>query len=199
MGNIVSEQAKILRLKKHIALNEAIYIVMDELGGRHRDILSLVMRAVTDGHLPIKIKLNTNSLTNEVTGKADPATVFLKVGDLLKWLSTKMHQTGVAETQRATNGIVQSSPQDNVTQGAIIPAKKPEYVPLSEVANYLAVQKYPHETSEDDALAILDRINVGPGCLAPVYALQHIQEIRFDRDISTLVIENKIWLSKDTQ
>ncbi len=82
------ERAKLLRLHKRIKLNQGPYLVIELLGGKYEDALSLLIEAVSDDTLPAQITPLINEWSGNIIGKVDPLTTTVATADLLMWLES---------------------------------------------------------------------------------------------------------------
>lgn len=88
MGNDTTRRrAAILRLRKRINLDEAPYVAMSELDGSYKDVLALLVEAVTENDLPAEVEPRINQWTGEKIGDVDPSRTTIATADLTRWLS----------------------------------------------------------------------------------------------------------------
>ena len=96
MGIRHKERAKLLWLKRRVALDEAPYLVIDKLDGMYDDAFSLLLEAVKDKRLPADINPETSwDLLDgdvEIIDSVDARKTTVATADLLTWLEPFISQ-----------------------------------------------------------------------------------------------------------
>jgi hypothetical protein len=69
-------------------LSEGTYLVIDKLGGRYDDALSLLVEAVSDKSLPADVKPIINPYHGVIIDTVEPSNTSVATADLLTWLES---------------------------------------------------------------------------------------------------------------
>ncbi|MFM9435003.1 hypothetical protein ACFDR9_002065 [Janthinobacterium sp. CG_23.3] len=124
MGTRHKERAKLLWLKRRVALDEAPYLVIDKLDGMYDDAFSLLLEAVKDKRLPAEINPETSwDLLDgdaEIIDSVDARKTTVATADLLTWLEPIISQL---ESQAEAPQV--STPHTAPASDPLTPASEP--------------------------------------------------------------------------
>ncbi|MEO6984197.1 MAG: hypothetical protein ABI155_02485 [Paralcaligenes sp.] len=116
------EHAKLLKLRMRVCLDEAPYIVLEQLGGTYRDALSLLIESAINKSFPADLVPRINQWSGKIIGPVEPSKSTVATADLSAWLAT-LH----------VHAQLDSDATDKDT-----------LYPLGQAANTIASEKWPN-------------------------------------------------------